>query len=211
MRHHAFTLIELLVVVAVIAILAAIAVPNFLEAQTRSKVTRAKSDQRTIATALEAYCVDTNDYPPESSDLPTDITPSAPINPDAGKCLVRLTTPVAYLSSTEAARDPFLRDGRASAGNVHFTQHHFFYTNYRQFATARNTLDPFGRPISYRGWGLLGFGPDKADSGMLWAPVRGAANVAPVYDPSNGTVSAGDIPRFAGELPGDVLALLNPR
>jgi prepilin-type N-terminal cleavage/methylation domain-containing protein len=46
----AFTLIELLIVVAIIAILAAIAVPNFLEAQVRSKVSRAKADMRSIAT-----------------------------------------------------------------------------------------------------------------------------------------------------------------
>ena len=53
-----FTLIELLIVVAIIAILAAIAVPNFLEAQTRSKVSRVKSDLRTLNTAFQAYFVD---------------------------------------------------------------------------------------------------------------------------------------------------------
>ena len=60
---HAFTLIELLIVVAIIAILAAIAVPNFLEAQTRAKVARVKNDLRSVATAIEAYRVDTNKYP----------------------------------------------------------------------------------------------------------------------------------------------------
>ena len=41
-----FTLIEVLVVVAIVAILAAIAIPNFLEAQTRAKIARAKNDLR---------------------------------------------------------------------------------------------------------------------------------------------------------------------
>lgn len=59
----AFTLIELLIVVAIIAILAAIAVPNFLEAQTRAKVARVQSDQRTYSTALETYYIDNNSYP----------------------------------------------------------------------------------------------------------------------------------------------------
>lgn len=59
----AFTLIELLIVVAIIAILAAIAVPNFLEAQTRAKVARILSDQRTYATALETYMIDNSAYP----------------------------------------------------------------------------------------------------------------------------------------------------
>jgi type II secretion system protein G len=64
-KNKGFTLIELLIVVAIIAILAAIAVPNFLEAQVRSKVSRAKSDIRTMATALESYAVDNNGYPPD--------------------------------------------------------------------------------------------------------------------------------------------------
>lgn len=58
-----FTLVELLIVVAIIAILAAIAVPNFLEAQVRAKVSRAKTDMRTLATAIEAYAVDNTKYP----------------------------------------------------------------------------------------------------------------------------------------------------
>jgi prepilin-type N-terminal cleavage/methylation domain-containing protein len=58
-----FTLIELLIVVAIIAILAAIAVPNFLEAQVRSKVSRAHSDMRSLATAIESYMVDNNGFP----------------------------------------------------------------------------------------------------------------------------------------------------
>lgn len=49
-----FTLIELLIVIAIILILIAIALPNFLEAQIRAKVTRENSEMRTIATAIEA-------------------------------------------------------------------------------------------------------------------------------------------------------------
>ena len=59
----AFTLVELLIVVAIIAILAAIAVPNFLEAQVRAKASRAASDMRVIATAMETQRIDTNAYP----------------------------------------------------------------------------------------------------------------------------------------------------
>ena len=95
--QKAFTLIELLIVVAIIAILAAIAVPNFLEAQTRAKVSRAKSDMRVYATALEAYYIDYNSYVPCS----TFGIVSRGINAAAGAKPVfeRLSSPVAYLTS----------------------------------------------------------------------------------------------------------------
>jgi prepilin-type N-terminal cleavage/methylation domain-containing protein len=63
-RRRAFTLIELLILVAIIAILAAIAVPNFLEAQIRSKVAAARDEMHTLAAALEAYWIDQRAYPP---------------------------------------------------------------------------------------------------------------------------------------------------
>ncbi len=64
MKLKGITLIELLIVVAIIAILAAIAVPNFLEAQVRSKCARATADLATTAAALEHYFADFSAYPP---------------------------------------------------------------------------------------------------------------------------------------------------
>ena len=56
--RRGFTLIELLIVIAIILILIAIALPNFLAAQARAKVVRESADQRTIGTAIESLRVD---------------------------------------------------------------------------------------------------------------------------------------------------------
>ena len=65
-RESGFTLIELLIVIAIIGILAAIAIPNLLNAVQRGKQKRSMSDMRALATAIEAYAVDNNQYPPQA-------------------------------------------------------------------------------------------------------------------------------------------------
>ncbi len=62
-RQKGFTLIELLIVVAIIGIIAAIAIPNLLNAINRGRQKRTMADIRSIATAVESYQVDWNFYP----------------------------------------------------------------------------------------------------------------------------------------------------
>lgn len=61
-KQKGFTLIELLIVVAIIGILAAIAIPNLLNAMQRARQKRSMADMRTIATAWEARATDLNRY-----------------------------------------------------------------------------------------------------------------------------------------------------
>ena len=91
-QSKGFTLIELLIVVAIIAILAAIAIPNFLAAQIRAKVSRVKSNMQTAATAIESYYLDNNSYPASFvGDVPS-------LSYEYGLPIV-VTTPITYLSS----------------------------------------------------------------------------------------------------------------
>src|SRR6185312_14384390 len=64
-----FTLIELLVVILIIGILAAIAIPAFLNQKGKAYDSNAKSDARTAATAEETYYTDNNGYTATVTDL----------------------------------------------------------------------------------------------------------------------------------------------
>ena len=59
-RRGGFTLVEIMIVVAIIALLAAIAVPGFLRARKRSQASRILNDLRMIDAAVDQYAIETN-------------------------------------------------------------------------------------------------------------------------------------------------------
>jgi prepilin-type N-terminal cleavage/methylation domain-containing protein len=184
-RNSAFTLIELLVTVGIISILATIAIPNMLEAQVRSKVSRAKNDLRTIATGLEAFHADHRFYP-EILPPPEDITLGG------GWLLKPLTTPVAYLSSLP--HDIFLPAAEPEPLMPPEGRWTYRYTSY--------PIPPTPAKI----WGLSSNGPNlRCDTfgiypgyspGLFFGEDPELSDWV-LYDPTNGSVSRGDI--FRGQ------------
>ena len=183
LKISGFTLIELLIVVAIIAILAAIAVPNFLEAQTRSKVSRCKADMRSTVTAIESYGVDNNKYPP-AADFGIDAVVGF-----HSRVPTYLTTPIAYMTSVTF--DPFVSQQTTFSNATYPPETHvgkryvYYYTPYHlELATDLwNGLEEWVGQ-----WLLYGYGPDRT-------PFQGPSATLLPYDPTNGTVSPGNIIR----------------
>ncbi len=173
-KRKGFTLIELLIVVAIIGILAAIAVPNFMNAQIRASIARVKGDFRTIMTAMEQYMIDNNDYPPDVTGPNTE-----------SESYKFLTTPVGYLSGVNVCRDHFTeKSGRSDEGG--------YVRNYYDYGQV-----PYIREAGL-GYVIVSFGPDR-DLDMPWntetmdALAGRTDNTFFLYDSSNGLVSSGDI------------------
>ena len=188
-----FTLIELLIVVAILAVLAAIAVPNFLEAQTRSKVARVHADLRSLAGALEAYRVDQRCYPWAVTFCAGGMGSMESYN----RVGVQLTTPVAYVG--QIPRDVF-----------NPSQTYKYITPGKGFSNGDPSILPIWVPERFPD----DSGPDgdvpyysEATSPVRWA-LWSAGPAGPLsvfdsdeqhvpvpprtwYDPTNGTVSPG--------------------
>jgi type II secretion system protein G len=174
-----FTLIELLIVVAIIGILAAIAIPNFLQAQVRAKVARTKGEMRTLAQGIELYNVDNGKYPDGSPQYPEGYVKYR---------LWRLTTPVEYVTSLPD--DPFKTRMTAGGGQPQ-DEPSFIYLmkNYHPFDYYFDTTPAFRLSVPFRSvqWTLSSQGPEHANTNWItWIP----------YDPTNGTVSMGEIISF---------------
>lgn len=159
--------------------LAAIAVPNFLEASVRSKVSRARVDMRSLATAIETYYVDNNAYPLHTTDSSLSINSHPTMGASSTRPSFRiltqrgqqtLTTPIAYMIS-------YFPDSFAPFEGLTYC----YYTD-----------GP--------GWILWSAGPDgdydivpeRDYSSEIDQPSLHLLSTV-TYDPTNGTVSDGDI------------------
>ncbi len=183
-----FTLIELLIVVAIIGILAAIAVPNFLNAQTRAKVSRSIADQKTMESAILQYMLDVNDNPPHSHETNQNYW---------------LTTPVAYLSSflyDPFQETPLAKELFSSELTYHKKQQHWDPLDKRYWGgLSLSTLDPAKDP-EFTYWlqsigFIFGMGPSLKYTGSAGTGFTFGVAFIP-YEASNGLVSLGIIRRY---------------
>ena len=211
MKKSGFTLIELLIVIAIILILIAIALPNFLAAQVRARITRIQGDMRALATANEAYFTEYNTY---ALGYAHDLFGEAPYLYLTRTTAIALSTPVAYIKEAQVP-DIFAAPSiNNSALTFYIQSAGGDYGN--EAAKRRSILMDHKYPphLHYPNtvYAFVSAGPDGSDDTHMgtypWSHCMNGLNQGCVYVPTNGTKSRGDLVQTSGRMPaGWVLGL----
>lgn len=202
----------MLIVVAIIGILAAIAVPNFLNAQTRAKIARSQADTKNLATTIEAFRIDRGflliDIWDDDGTICLNLLDTyfgTIANPNKSTRLMRdvmapLTTPISYISTIP--QDPFLKEPKRRAVNETWTGQLDTYTYVDHDPRCKDAWPPHNhnidayqpslqrqtgavRPFTNGEFALIGSGPD---GGVVQSGIRGIP-----YSSSNGLRSRGNV------------------
>ncbi len=219
-KGKGFTLIELLIVIAIILILISIALPNFLEAQVRAKVTASRGNLKSFETAMHAFILDNKDVYPDYNDFGvTELNLlvarlRAHINSRAG-CASK-----ERVCSCSAPALPTNKGGVsfvASESDFYAPGVHCPLTSPVAYMSKGSTTDPFGGGMISHGYdsypeykgskmtghlsygGVYGIGPDHIAGDWLRETAYtidtdgdGLREGLP-YNPTNGTTSHGDL------------------